>query len=75
MVAAEYEKSESERVVVQRKEYKGKDYVDARVHYLAGTDDWRPTKKGLCLSPELARQVAEAMIEAAAKGVADATRR
>lgn len=41
------------------KEFKGRQYVDARVFYMSETGEWMPTKKGLSMTPEIAGQIAE----------------
>ena len=42
-------------------EYKGKQYIDLRVFYKADNDEFRPSKKGLTLSPELLPELEEAL--------------
>lgn len=42
-------------------EFKGKKYIDMRVYYKAEDGSYRPTKKGLTLSPELVPELQEAM--------------
>jgi len=62
--AAVFPKNAMERVQVVAKTYKGKPYIDARIFFQADDGEWRPTPKGLCLAPDLARQVAAAMAKA-----------
>ena len=65
----ELQKNASEKVIVQAREFKGRRYVDARLFYLkdgpGGEDLWAPCQKGLCLQPELAVEVATAMLKLA----------
>ncbi|MCU0611523.1 MAG: transcriptional coactivator p15/PC4 family protein [Candidatus Eisenbacteria bacterium] len=51
----EFQKSATERVVAKIREFRGRQYVDIRVYYLANISDntYAPTKKGIMLSPEL----------------------
>ena len=61
-----FPKNAVERVEVWAEPYRGQELVQARVHYQdPDTGEWRPTKKGLSLSPELAAQVAAAMADRA----------
>ncbi len=50
-IIGEIERSETEKVIVQVKEFKGRTYVDFRIHYLADEDEWRPTQKGVTVAP------------------------
>lgn len=44
------DKTETERVQIEMKNYKGKDYMDIRVYFKAETGDWLPTKKGVTIA-------------------------
>ncbi len=46
------------------KEFKGRQYVDARVFYMSETGEWMPTKKGLSMTPEIAGQIAGGIAKA-----------
>lgn len=46
------------------KEFKGRQYVDARVFYMSETGEWMPTKKGLSMTPEIAAKIAEGITTA-----------
>jgi len=48
----EIAKNSQERIRFQLTEFKGKQYADLRVYYEDG-DEWKPTKKGLTLSPDI----------------------
>lgn len=52
-IIGEIERSETEKVIIQVKEFKGRTYVDFRIHYLADEDEWRPTQKGVTVAPAL----------------------
>lgn len=67
-----FPKNISERIEVWSEPYRGRDLVHARVHYLdEESGEWRPTKKGLSLSPELAEQVAQAYLGQARVALGD----
>lgn len=53
------------RVVL--KEFRGRQYIDARMFYMSETGEWLPTKKGLSMTPEMAAQVSEAIGRALAE--------
>ena len=62
---AVFQKSATERVEVVATQYRGRAFVNARVHFLGDDGEWHPTKKGLTLSLELAADVARAMLQVA----------
>ncbi|MBF0564034.1 MAG: transcriptional coactivator p15/PC4 family protein [Nitrospirae bacterium] len=45
-------KNESEKLICQRKEYKGFPFIDVRIYFKADDGSWKPTKKGITVSPE-----------------------
>jgi hypothetical protein len=63
---AEIEKGE-DLVRVMLRDFKGRQYVDARIYYMSETGEWLPTKKGLSLAPDMAKKVAEHILEAVAE--------
>ena len=60
-----FQKNARERVEIWAEPYHGHDLVHARVFCQDEHSEWHPTPKGLSLSPELAGQVARAMLELA----------
>ena len=57
----EIEKNDIERVRVESSQYQGRAYVSARIWYRDEMGEWRPTKRGLTLDPDLWRDVVEAL--------------
>lgn len=58
-------RSATEQLHIAISEYKGKSYLDMRIHYT--TDDgqsWLPTKKGVTCSPENLEVLRDAIDEA-----------
>ena len=58
-------RSATEQMQISINEYKGKSYLDLRIHYT--TDDgqtWLPTKKGVTCSPENLETLRDAIDEA-----------
>ena len=51
-------------VRVELSEFKGNQYIGARIYYMDDKGDWKPTRKGLTLTPELMEQVKDALSEA-----------
>ena len=48
----------SEIVRVEKREYKGKEFVDVRIWYLPqGSNDYAPTKKGVTMSEAVFAQL------------------
>jgi hypothetical protein len=57
---AEIEKGE-DLVRVSLTEFKGRQYVEVRTYYMADDGEWKPTRKGITLAPELMRKVSAAL--------------
>jgi hypothetical protein len=55
---AKLKKNTSAEVWVCLRDYKGRQYVDVREHFLLGDDrQWHPTKKGIMIPPPLLPEV------------------
>lgn len=52
MKIGEISKIGTDRIIVQVKEFKGKTYVDLRIHFENDAGEMVPTKKGITLNPE-----------------------
>lgn len=48
-----FQKNALEEVRVSVSTYKGRKYLDIRVYYQGDDGDYKPSKKGVALSPEL----------------------
>ena len=56
-----------EKIFVQKNSFKGREYVDVRIYYDGGKDeeeDWRPTKKGVAIPPEILPHIIDALKKA-----------
>ncbi len=49
---AEMEKGPNEKIFFSLSEYKGKKYADIRIYCEDDEGEWKPTKKGITLSPD-----------------------
>lgn len=49
---------------VELSEFKGNQYIGARMYYMDDKGDWKPTRKGLTLTPDVMVQVRDAINEA-----------
>jgi len=56
-----FDTSPTERVQVSLSTFKGKTYVDLRIYYKASDGEFKPTKKGITLSPDLLPELGEAI--------------
>lgn len=43
----ELERSETEKLIIESSEYKGRDLVSLRIYFLGKEEEWLPTKKGV----------------------------
>jgi hypothetical protein len=43
----ELERSETERLIVESSEFKGRELVSLRIYFLSKEEEWLPTKKGV----------------------------
>lgn len=62
MTASVIEKNAVERIHVERREYKGKPYIDIRAHADFGNGEgFVPTKKGVTLPPDRLGELIETL--------------
>jgi hypothetical protein len=59
MIIGEMPKNSTEKVRVSIEEYKGYSFIDVRVLYEDDAGEWKPTKKGITVSPEKADNLIE----------------
>ncbi len=52
MLIGEIQKNTTEKIRVSKESYKGHDFIDVRVYYEDDNGEWRPTKKGIAISPD-----------------------
>ncbi len=58
-------KNSRERIEVRAAEYQGHQFVDVRTYWRSGDEDeWRPSKKGVTLRPELVGELIAALKKA-----------
>lgn len=60
---AQIEKGE-DVVRIALTEFRKRQYIEIRTYYMAEDGEWRPTKKGITLSPDLMREVYNALATA-----------
>lgn len=51
-------------VRIELSEFKGNQYIGARIYYMDDKGDWKPTRKGITLTPDLMEQVRDSLTEA-----------
>ncbi len=42
-------------------EFRKRQYIEIRTYYMADDGDWKPTRKGITLDPDLMKEVYEAL--------------
>ena len=57
----EFERSETEKLIIEDSEYKGRELVSLRIYFLSKEDEWLPTKKGVTFRREQLDEVLEAL--------------
>lgn len=65
MLIGEIERNATERLRVSQESYKGKDYLDIRIYYQDDAGEWKPTKKGVTVSPDRFEEFAQIIQKAA----------
>ena len=63
----EFNKNPVEKVKIVLEEFRRRQYVDVRVYYDSSNNavpDWKPTRKGICLSLELLEELYEGIKQA-----------
>ena len=67
ILAIERSPGSGEKIFVQKNVFKGREYVDLRIFYDASKEDgedWRPTKKGVAIPPDILPHIIEALQKA-----------
>ena len=71
-VITEIQKNKREKIIISINEYSGHKYVDLRIHYTDGESaEYRPTKKGITIKPNISQQVIDAIFEASNQIIAE----
>lgn len=59
MMIGDIERSETEVLRVSAEEYKGRKYLDIRIYFENDQGEWKPTKKGVTVSPDKVQEFIE----------------
>ena len=57
----ELERSETEKLIIEGTEFKGRELVSLRIYFLSKEDEWLPTKKGVTFRRDQLDEVLEAL--------------
>jgi hypothetical protein len=57
----ELERNETERLIIESSEYKGRELVSLRIYFLSKENEWLPTKKGVTFRRDQLDEVLEAL--------------
>jgi hypothetical protein len=52
MMIGDLERNATEVVRVSAEEFKGRKYIDIRIHFKDSEGEWKPTKKGVTVQPD-----------------------
>ena len=51
------QKNSQEQIHITKQEFKDKEYIDIRTYYLDSEQKWKPTRKGVCIDLEKAKEL------------------
>jgi hypothetical protein len=57
----EMERSETEKLIIESSEFKGRDLVSLRIYFLSKEQEWLPTKKGVTFRRDQLDEVLDAL--------------
>lgn len=57
----ELERSETEKLIIESSEFKGRDLVSLRIYFLSKEEEWLPTKKGVTFRRDQLDEVLESL--------------
>ncbi len=56
----EISKNTQEKIRIEKREYKGREFIDIRTYYFDG-NEWKPTQKGVTFRPDQLKEIIEAL--------------
>jgi len=56
----EISKNTLEKIRIEKREYKGREFIDIRTYYFDG-NEWKPTQKGVTFRPDQLKEIIEAL--------------
>ena len=57
----EVQKNTQEKIRVEKRKYKGREFVDVRTYYLDDSGEWKPSPKGITFKVELIDEIISAL--------------
>lgn len=57
----EVQKNTQEKIRVEKRKYKGREFVDVRTYYLDDSGEWKPSPKGVTFRPDQLEEIIEAL--------------
>jgi hypothetical protein len=57
----EFDRSPTEKLIIEESEFKGHQLVSLRIYFLSGEDEWLPTKKGVTFKREQLQDIIDAL--------------
>jgi outer membrane protein assembly factor BamA len=57
----EIDRNPTEKIIIEDSEFKGKELVSLRIHFLSKEDEWLPTKKGVTFRRDQLEEVIDAL--------------
>lgn len=61
MIVIDIARNDLEIVRVEKREFKGHEFVDIRIYYQDESGEWKPTKKGVTINPDKIDELVEAL--------------
>ncbi len=56
----EIPKNTQEKIRIEKREYKGKEFIDIRIYYASG-EEWKPSPKGVTFNPAMIPDIMKAL--------------
>ena len=66
-IIGEIQKNKKEKIIISTNEYMGHKFIDLRIYFENDNGDYKPTKKGIAISPKIMKEVLEFIIKGAEK--------
>ena len=64
MVIGEIQKSKTQKIIVSKGEFRGREFIDLRIYYQAEKEEYKPTKRGIAIPPDKLEEIIKLLSDA-----------